>query len=84
VFQFLRRVRTRPEVKTIVLTDRHGDVTDPKDGLSNESLAARLGPAWKLVAEEEYELHYEWRFYVFNTWRTRVWRRVGPEAGTGG
>jgi hypothetical protein len=83
VFHFLRSVRTRPEVKTIVLTDRHGDVRDPKDPLSNESLALRLGPAWKLSREEHYDLHYEWRFYVFNTWRTRVWQRVGIGGGGG-
>jgi len=73
---FLRTVRTKPEVQTIVLTDRDGDIKDPRYPLSDEALAERLGPAWKLVREETYELHYEWRFYIFNTWRTRVWKRV--------
>ena len=30
---------------------------------------------WKRMKEEEYQLHFEWRFYIYNTWRTRVWVR---------
>ena len=72
---FLRDVRINPQVQTIVLTDRRGDITDPADPLSDEYLAEKIGPGWKLVKEEKYELHFEWRCYIYNTWRTRVWQR---------
>ncbi len=60
-------------LKVIVLTDRYGDITDPADILSNASLEKLLGPRWQRVHEETYVWHYEWRFYIFHTWRTRVW-----------
>ncbi len=75
---FLTEMRSTPAVKTIILTDRYGDLTEPKEILSNESLAKRLGPRWKLDAEERYPWHYEWRCYIFHTWRTRVWTRITP------
>jgi hypothetical protein len=34
----------------------------------------RNGVKWKLVEKQEYRWHYEWRFYIFHTWRTRVWQ----------
>lgn len=63
-----------PRLKTIVLTDRDGDLPAPTDPLSNKALANILGPRWKLVHEETYVWHYEWHFYIFHTWRTRVWQ----------
>jgi 4-amino-4-deoxy-L-arabinose transferase-like glycosyltransferase len=75
---FVTLMHNLPSVKTIILTDRFGDLTDPKDPLSNDSLAKKLGPQWKLVETQTYEWHYEWRFYLFHTWRTRVWTRIPP------
>jgi 4-amino-4-deoxy-L-arabinose transferase-like glycosyltransferase len=76
---FVVHMHTQPTVNTIILTDRYGDITDPQDILSNDSLAKRLGPHWKLAEEETYRWHYEWRFYIFHTWRTRVWVRTAPD-----
>ncbi len=73
IVPFLDRVRRNPQVKIIVLTDRNGDVDEPP--LSNASVNSRLGASWKLVHEESYRWYYEWRYYLFNTWRTRVWER---------
>jgi hypothetical protein len=62
------------------MTDRYGDETAPTDTISDESLlkvlndSARPGAKWKLVDEESYRWYYEWRFYIFHTWRTRVWQ----------
>jgi 4-amino-4-deoxy-L-arabinose transferase-like glycosyltransferase len=75
---FVTLMHNLPSVKTIILTDRYGDLTDPKDPLSNDSVAKRLGPQWKLAEEQTYRWHYEWRFYIFHVWRTRVWVRVPP------
>ena len=71
-----------PQLRTIILTDRNGDITDPKDPLSDESVQRILGPKWKLVQEEKYRWYYEWRFYIFHTWRTRVWTREPTLLGT--
>ncbi|HUO08923.1 MAG TPA: glycosyltransferase family 39 protein [Phycisphaerae bacterium] len=79
---FVAEMRNVPYVRTIVLTDRYGDVTEPANILSDESLAKRLGPGWTLVHEETYEWHYEWRYYIFHTWRTRVWVRENPATAT--
>ncbi len=73
---WLRNTTERPRIKTIILTDRYGDLTAPTDPLSNPSLASLLGPSWVLVHEESYRWYYEWRFYIFHTWRTRVWQRT--------
>jgi uncharacterized membrane protein len=77
---FVSDMHNVPYIRTIILTDRYGDITDPKDVSSDQSLAKRLGANWKLVSEETYEWHYEWRYYIFHTWRTRVW--VREEAAT--
>ncbi|MGN6371165.1 MAG: glycosyltransferase family 39 protein [Phycisphaerae bacterium] len=77
---FVIQMHNLPYIHTIVLTDRYGDITDPQDMLSDASLARRLGTKWKLVHEEKCEWHYEWRFYIFHTWRTRVWVREEPQA----
>jgi 4-amino-4-deoxy-L-arabinose transferase-like glycosyltransferase len=69
---------TRARYHTLVLTDAHGDLDDPAGPLSNASIAKTLGPGWTLVHEESYRLYFEWRFYIFSTWRTRVWKRVDP------
>jgi hypothetical protein len=61
------------QIQVIVLTDRYGDVTSEDDILSDQSLEKILGTRWKLVHAETYRWHYEWRFYIFHTWRTRVW-----------
>lgn len=61
------------QIQVIVLTDRYGDITDEEDILSDQSLEKILGTRWKLVHTETYRWHYEWRFYIFHTWRTRVW-----------
>jgi hypothetical protein len=60
--------------KLLVLTDRYGDLPEKEDVISNDALARLLGPRWELVDEVKYEWHYEWRFYIFHTWRTRVWK----------
>ncbi|MCL2645526.1 MAG: glycosyltransferase family 39 protein [Phycisphaerales bacterium] len=77
---FLRRTRTTPEIHTIIITDKCGDLTPATESLSTESLSLKLGPNWKLVEEKSYRLYFEWRFYVYNTWRTRVWQRIPPPA----
>ena len=56
-----------------MLVDRDGDDVYPQ--ISDDELARRLGTQWKLVDEEKFEWHYEWRFYIFHTWRIRVWQR---------
>ncbi len=67
-------------VDTIVLTDRYGDMTKETDLISDAAVekmiaqAVRNGVKWKLVYEENYRWYYEWRFYIFHTWRTRVWQ----------
>ncbi len=66
-------VAGNPRLKTLVLTDRYGDLADPNP-LSDEALGKLLGPRWQLVYRETYQWHYEWRFYIFHTWRTRVWK----------
>ena len=40
-----------------------------KDPLSDKAIGRMLGGQWELVHEEKYEWHYEWRFYIFHTWR---------------
>ena len=70
---FINAARNNVQVKTIVLTDRQGELTD--GSLSNEALAELLGGDWQLVREEKYRWYYEWRFYIYHTWRTRVWVR---------
>lgn len=66
-----------PRVRVLIVTDRLGEFTDAKHPLSNESLGGLLGPDWQLASEETYRWHYEWRFYIYHTWRTRVWVRKG-------
>jgi 4-amino-4-deoxy-L-arabinose transferase-like glycosyltransferase len=61
-------------LKLLVLTDRYGDLPKDQDIISNDALQRLLGDRWELVQEEKYEWHYEWRFYIFHTWRTRVWK----------
>ncbi len=73
--RFLRLAKVTPEVKTIVLTDRNGDLQPGEDGLSDGAVGKLLGEEWKLVETERYGWHYEWRPYLFHTWRTRVWVR---------
>jgi len=63
-------VVSNAHLKTLVLTDRYGDLTDPKEPLSDEAVGRLLGPRWKLVYSESYNWHYEWRYYIFHTWRT--------------
>jgi 4-amino-4-deoxy-L-arabinose transferase-like glycosyltransferase len=69
---FLNRARRDPRVKTIVLTDRDGDI--PDGPMSNEVLSAAL-PGWSMISEEHYNMYYEWHYYLFSVWRTRVWVR---------
>jgi 4-amino-4-deoxy-L-arabinose transferase-like glycosyltransferase len=73
-----------PRVRTIVFTDREGDLAAPAlaagDPLSDEAVERRLGPRWKLVHRESTRWYYEWRYYLFHTWRTRVWQ-MEPDAG---
>jgi 4-amino-4-deoxy-L-arabinose transferase-like glycosyltransferase len=69
---------SRPRYKTLILTDPYGDQKSPDAPLSNEAIARLLGPGWTLAHEDSYRLYYEWRFYFFHTWRTRVWKRVDP------
>lgn len=71
-------VANKPKPKLLVLTDRYGDLPADEDLLSNEAIAQILSPRWKLVYEERYTWHYEWRFYIFHTWRTRVWKLQTP------
>ncbi|HVT80343.1 MAG TPA: glycosyltransferase family 39 protein [Phycisphaerae bacterium] len=73
VRQWIERAAANRRIRVIVLTDRYGDVTAKNDILSDESLEKIMAPRWKLVHKETYEWHYEWRFYIFHTWRTRVW-----------
>lgn len=72
----LRNAASNSRFRTLVFTDRFGDLTKPTDSLSDESVFKILGPQWKLVHSETYEWHYEWRFYIFHTWRTRVYQRT--------
>ena len=75
---FVNSEKNINQVKTIMLVDRDGD--DPYPQISDSELAMRLGSQWKLVDEEKFEWHYEWRFYIFHTWRIRVWQRQAPPA----
>jgi hypothetical protein len=79
LISFVKRVSQGDEVRTIVVTDKAGDVTAPTELLSNEAILERLGPTWKLVEEQLYNSYCE-RFYLYNTWRTRVWQRDGAVA----
>jgi len=67
-------VANNPRIKTVVVTDRFGDITAAGDILSDESVGKILGARWTLVDKELYTWHYEWRFYIFHTWRTRVYK----------
>ncbi len=80
IASWLRRTGQNRQLRTIVLTDRYADERSPGDALSDESAARLLGPSWKLMYTETYEWHYEWRFYIFHTWRTRVWQQT-PQTG---
>jgi uncharacterized membrane protein len=71
---FLTRARRDHRVKTIVLTDREGDITDGP--LSTEALSSAL-PGWTMVSEKRYNIYYEWHYYLFSVWRTRVWVKNG-------
>jgi hypothetical protein len=48
-----------------------------EDVLSDAAVGKLLGEEWRLVETERYAWHYEWRPYLFHTWRTRVWVRKG-------
>jgi len=72
----LERMRNNRRVPAIVVTDRQGDLNT--GDLTTESVQSKLGPNWMLVSETLYPMHYEWRFYIFNCWRTRVWVRQPP------
>jgi hypothetical protein len=85
---FIRGTRLDSDVSVIVMTDRLGDempraggatahgISDAEiDKILNDQRARRNGYAWKLVRAETYPWYYEWRFYLFHTWRTRVWVR---------
>ncbi len=74
VANFLRSSATRRDIQTIIITDRYGDLTSGP--LTPDAVRTLLGPSWNLVHEESYQWHYEWRFYIYNTWRTRVWQRA--------
>lgn len=65
--------RTNKSVAVMALTDREGD-TD-QGVLSSGSISRRLGSGWRQVEEERFRRYYPWRFYIFDTWRTRVWVR---------
>jgi hypothetical protein len=71
------QVKNNQRINTLVLTDRFGDLTADKEVLSDKYMEALLGPRWERVYEESYKWHYEWRFYIFHTWRTRVWKVKG-------
>ena len=74
--QFLQRVaaRTRNPIQTIVLTDRVGG--GPNDLLSDDAAMKILGAdKWELKETELNPWYYEWRFYIYHVWRTRVWVR---------
>jgi 4-amino-4-deoxy-L-arabinose transferase-like glycosyltransferase len=73
----ITQVKNNQRINTLVLTDRFGDLTADKDVLSDEYMKTLLGPRWERVYEESYKWHYEWRFYIFHTWRTRVWKVKG-------
>ena len=79
--QWVRAQTARANIRTIVLTDPFGDLAARESPISTASLNALLGPRWKLVHEESYRLYFEWRFYIFHVWRTRVWQRVGETPG---
>ena len=74
--QWVRTQAARTNIQTIVLTEPFGDLTAKDNPISTDSLNTLLGPRWKLVHEESYTLYFEWRFYIFHVWRTRVWQRV--------
>ena len=69
-------VANNASIKVLILTDRYGDIEDKTHPLSNESLQRILGPQWHLIHEEKYAWHYEWRFYIFHLWRTRIWQQA--------
>lgn len=71
----LEYLRQQPGLRALVLTDRMGDVEEGAYG--DAGVQAILGPEWKMVAKEMYAEHYEWRYYIVQPWRTRVWVRVG-------
>jgi hypothetical protein len=73
---WLQNVSRTSRYTTIVMTDRFGDMTNPSHMLSDESVKRLLGPGWTLVETETYAWHYEWRYYIFHTWRTRVFKRT--------
>lgn len=81
---WLRQLRWDDEVEVVVLTDRLGDQSDPAHPISNDRALALLNRRgaqnrqWRLVYEEHYRWHYEWRFYIFHTWRTRIWVKDPP------
>lgn len=63
--------------KTPGLQGEKLDLTNPS--LPDEAVQKILGKDWKLDHSETYRWYYEWRYYFFHVWRTRVWiRRPAP------
>ncbi|HVS70681.1 MAG TPA: glycosyltransferase family 39 protein [Phycisphaerae bacterium] len=78
--RFLRLAAIDPDVTVVVLTDRNGDLPADHAPLTDAQVGQVLGPEWSLVDTERYAWHYEWRPYLFHTWRTRVWTRKAEPA----
>ncbi|HVX86839.1 MAG TPA: glycosyltransferase family 39 protein [Phycisphaerae bacterium] len=79
--RFLRLAAIDPDVTEIALTDRNGDLPPEEAPLTDSDIARIIGPEWTLVDTERYAWHYEWRPYLFHTWRTRVWTRKSEAEG---
>ncbi len=78
----INTVRRNPQIRTLVLADRFGDVR--RGRLSTAAISRRLGRGWKLAAIKRFRWYFQWRYYFFSPWRVRVWQRVSLRPGKNG
>lgn len=74
----LMRIKNNRRIQAFVMTDRLGDQV--AGSLSDSELQNILGPQWHVAKEIRYLHFYEWRYYLFSQWRTRLWVKEEPAA----
>ena len=83
--EWARRAKDWTDGRVLIMTDDMGEnerrtVGKPQSEkergtMANGEIQKILGPDWVLMEEQQYRWHYEWRYYFFTNWRTRVWVR---------
>ncbi|HTV48346.1 MAG TPA: glycosyltransferase family 39 protein, partial [Phycisphaerae bacterium] len=68
------------QIHTLVLADRLGDINTGI--VSTDVINQELGPDWKLVYQNNFNLYFEWRYYFYSPWRIRIWQHVPPKPPT--